>query len=224
MSPTPDELLQEAVRLHSISDFKKGMKSAEKARKKFQKEGRVDRAIEALRVMGDCVVNTHELKKAEKLYNQLWKEGFGISNKWYQAAAHWGLGQVAFRGMNYPAAVTHFEQGLDLARSVAEPWYIAWNAFGLALALRGLARIEEARPLLQEAISAFRDLNQSAAQSWAEKALQEIGGETAFEPDAAGDIRIWLCPMCGSKFKETQVSVLKSGKITTCEYCGTAAG
>ncbi len=30
MSLTPDELLQEAARLHSVSDFKKGMKTAEK--------------------------------------------------------------------------------------------------------------------------------------------------------------------------------------------------
>ncbi|MFW9788075.1 MAG: tetratricopeptide repeat protein [Candidatus Thorarchaeota archaeon] len=224
MSPTPDELLQEAARLHSLSDFKKGMKTAEKARKKFQKEGRLDRAIEALRVMGDCVVNTHELKKAEKLYNELWKEGVELSNKWYQAAAHWGLGQVAFRGMNYPAAVNHFEQGLDLARSIADKWYIAWNAFGFALALRGLGRVAEARPLLQEAVSVFKDLDQPSAQSWAEKALQEIGGETEVEPGTTDEIRIWLCPMCGSKFKAEQVSALKSKRTTTCEYCGTTAG
>jgi tetratricopeptide (TPR) repeat protein len=224
MSPTPEELLQEAARLHSVSDFKKGMKTAEKARKKFQKEGRVDRAIEALRVMGDCVVNTHELKKAEKLYNELFWEGYNLPNKWYQAAAHWGLGQVAFRSMNYPAAVTHFEQGLELARSIADNWYIAWNALGLALALRGLARLSEASPLLHEAIAVFTKLGQSSAQSWAERALQEIGGETEVEPDAADEIRIWLCPMCGSKFKQEQVSVLKTGKTTTCEYCGTTAG
>jgi len=221
---TPDELLQEAARLHSASDFKKGMKTAEKARKKFQKEGRMDRAIEALRVMGDCVVNTHDLKKAEKLYNQLWKEGFGISNKWYQSAAHWGLGQVAFRGMNYPAAVIHFEQGIDLARDVADKWYIAWNALGLALALRGLGRLSEAVPLLQEAIVLFKEIGQSAAQSWAEKALQEIGGEVQVDEGTAGEVQIWLCPMCGSKFKEDQVARLKSKKTTTCEYCGTTAG
>ena len=62
------------------------------------------------------------------------------------------------------------------------------------------------------------------AQSWAEKALQEIGGETEVETGAADEIRIWLCPMCGSKFKQEQVSVLKSRKTTTCEYCGTTDG
>ena len=224
MTPTPEELLKEAARLHSVSDFKKGMKTAEKARKNFQKEGRVDRAIEALRVMGDCVVNTHDLMKAEKLYNELFWEGYNLPNKWYQAAAHWGLGQVSFRSMNYPAAVTHFEQGLELARSIADKWYIAWNVLGLALALRGLGRLIDARPLLQEAIAAFKELNQTSAQSWAEKALQEIGDETEVEADAADEIRIWLCPMCGSKFKQEQVSLLKSKKTTTCEYCGTTTG
>ena len=92
------------------------------------------------------------------------------------------------------------------------------------MALRGLGRLVEARPLLQEAIAAFKELNQSSAQSWAEKALQEIGGETEVETGAADEIRIWLCPMCGSKFKQEQVSVLKSRKTTTCEYCGTTAG
>ena len=223
MSPSSEELLQEAVQLHQTGDFKKGLKTAEKARKKFQKEGRIDRSIEALRVMGDCVVNTHDLKKAEKLYNELWKEGFGLSNKWYQSAAHWGLGQVALRGMNYPAAVTHFEQGLDLARSIADEWYIAWNAFGLATALRGLARLSEAKPLFQEAISSFKSLGQTSALSWAEKAYTEIGGETE-SPDRSGEIRIWLCPLCGSKYNENQVESLKRGKTTTCEYCGTTAG
>ncbi|MHA1964494.1 MAG: tetratricopeptide repeat protein [Candidatus Thorarchaeota archaeon] len=224
MTPTPEELLQESSRLHSVAEFKKGMKTAEKARKKFQKAGRVDRAIEALRIMGDCVVNMHELKKAEKLYNELLEEGLGISNKWYQAASHWGLGQVSFRRMDYPNAVKHFEKGLELARSIADKWYVAWNAFGLALALRGLARLTEARPLLQEAITVFNELDQTSTQSWAEKALQEISGETEVEQDALDEIRIWLCPMCGSKFNGEQVSDLKSRKIITCEYCGTISG
>jgi len=224
MTPTSEDLLAEATRLHSAADFKKCMKAAEKARKKFQKEGRVDRAIEALRIMGDCVVNTHELKKAEKLYNKLLEEGLSISNKWYQAAAYWGLGQVSFRKMDYRNAAKLFEKGLELAKSVADKWYTAWNALGLALALRGLARLTEAKPLLQEAMALFKDLGQSSAQSWAEKAVKEIGGEMEVESDTADEIRIWLCPLCGSKFKENQVSSLKSGKTTTCDYCGTTAG
>lgn len=224
MAPTPEELLADATRFHSVADYKKCMKAAEKARKKFQKDVRIDRAIEALRIMGDCVVNTHELKKAEKLYTELLEEGLSISNKWYQAAATWGLGQVSFRRMDHQNAMKLFQEGLVLARSVSDKWYIAWNALGLALALRGLARITEAKPLLHEAIALFRDLSQSSAQSWAEKALEEIGDEVEAEPEAADEIRIWLCPMCGSKFKENQVSFLKSGKATTCEYCGTTAG
>ena len=70
------------------------------------------------------------------------------------------------------------------------------------MAQRGLARLSEARPLLQEAIAIFKELNQTAAQSWAEKALTEIGGETEVGAGEADEIRIWLCPMCGSKFKD----------------------
>ena len=174
--------------------------------------------------MGDCVVNTHELKKAKKIYTELLEEGVSISNKWYQAAAQWGLGQVAFRRMDYTTAVKHFETGLELARSIGDKWYIAWNALGLALALRGLAHLNESRLLLQEAIKLFQEIEQTTAQSWAEKALQDISGEIEADPDAVDEIRIWLCPMSGSKYKEEQVLILKSGKMTTCEYCGTTAG
>jgi hypothetical protein len=38
MSPSAEEHLQKAVSMHQASDFKKGIKEAEKARKKFQKE------------------------------------------------------------------------------------------------------------------------------------------------------------------------------------------
>ncbi|MBE0525635.1 MAG: tetratricopeptide repeat protein [Candidatus Thorarchaeota archaeon] len=223
MSPSAEEHLQEAVSCHQASDFKKGIKEAEKARKNFQKDGRTDRAIEALRVMGDCTLNARELKNAQKIYENLLQEGASISNLWFQAAANWGLGQVALHKMDYSSAFQHFQRGLEQAQSVADNWYTAWNAFGIGNALRGLARLEEAKSSYQSALQAFRSANQPTFVKWVENTLKEIGAEVP-EDDTSDDLRIWLCPMCGSKLKAKQASSLKDGKMTTCGYCGTAIG
>ncbi|MHA1768559.1 MAG: tetratricopeptide repeat protein [Candidatus Thorarchaeota archaeon] len=220
MSPTPEELLEEARRLHQSADYKKGLKTAEKALKRFQKQMRLDRAIEALRVMGDCAINAHDLKKAAKLYESLMDEGVKISNLWYQSAAHWGLGQVLLRTLQYEPAANHFMAGLDIARKISDKWYTAWNAFGLANALRGMGRLEDARSLLQEALESFRAQNQNTFADWVEKALADIGADVP----SPGELRVWLCPLCGSKFTADQVTSLKSGTTATCEYCGTATG
>lgn len=219
MSPTPEELLHEAVQNHQASKFDKCIKAAEKARKKFQKAGRVDQAIEALRVMADCTINARDLKKAEKLYQSLLEEGGEMSNPWYQSAAMWGLGEVALHRMDYSTAANFFTTGLEIARSIADKWYAAWNAFGLANALRGLARLDEAKPLLNEAIRGFRALDKATYVSWAERILNAMGGEVA-----SGESKVWLCPMCGSKFSASQAEQLKKGKIATCEYCNTSVG
>lgn len=68
MSPTSEEHLSNAVRLHQVSDFKKGIKEAETATRKSQKEGKNERAVESLRVMADCTLGAQELKSAENLY------------------------------------------------------------------------------------------------------------------------------------------------------------
>ena len=223
MSPSGEEHLQKAVNCHRSADYKNGIKEAEKARKKFQKEGRVDRAIEALRVMSDCALNARELKDAEKMYNELLAEGVGIANLWYQAAANWGLGQITLHKMNYAAAMQFFLHGLEQAKSIADNWYIGWNAYGLGTALRGLARLEEARNNYELALQAFRTAKQSTFVTWVENTLKEIGADV---PDAGhGDaLPIWLCPMCGSKLSIGQGNALRQGKMTTCKYCGTAIG
>ncbi len=223
MSPSGEEHLQKAVRYHQTADFKNGIKEAENARKNFQKEGRVDRAIEALRVMGDCALNAREIKNAEKLYGELLAEGSGMSNLWYQAAANWGLGQITLHKMNYAGATKFFNQGLEQAKSIADNWYIAWNAYGLGKALRGLARLEEAQQNYELALEAFRAANQTTFTSWVENALKELGADVPDE--GTGDaLPIWLCPMCGSKLSMGQGSALKQGKMTTCKYCGTVIG
>lgn len=223
MSPTPEEHLNNAIRLHQVSDFGKGIKEAENARKKFQKEGRNDRAAEALRVMADCTLNARELKKAEQLYNELLKEGVKVSSFWHQSAASWGLGQVSLHKMNYAVAQQYFKNGLDYAKKIADKWYTAWNAFGLGTALRGLSMIDEAKLLYQEALAAFRAMGQATPAGWVERALSEIGAD-ALADMPSGEVRLWLCPMCGSKFNPQQASALRSGKMATCEYCGTTAG
>ena len=223
MSPTSEEHLQEAVRLHQKSDFKKGVKEAESARKKFQKEGRSDRATEALRVMADCTLNTRDLKNAEKLYRDLFNEGMKLSSFWFQSAAWWGLGQVSLHTMNYPAAQQSFQKGLDFAKKVADAWYTAWNAFGLGTALRGLARLDEAKQSYKEALTTFRGMGQATPATWVERALSEIGADIPVD-GPVGEIRLWLCPMCGSKFNPQQASALRSSKMATCEYCGTTVG
>jgi len=223
MSPSGEEHLQKAVSCHQASDFKKGIKEAENARKKFKKEGRTDRATEALRVMGDCTLNARELKKAHKIYEELLQEGVGISNLWFQAAANWGLGQVALHKMVYSTALQHFQRGLEQAQSVADNWYTAWNAFGLGNALRGLARLDDAKNAYELALKAFRAGNQSTFVTWIENTLKDMGADVPDEGRSDG-IPIWLCPMCGSKLTQTQGAALKAGKMTTCEYCGTAIG
>ncbi|TFH08880.1 MAG: tetratricopeptide repeat protein [Candidatus Thorarchaeota archaeon] len=219
MSPSAEEHLQNAVRMHQASDFKKGIKEAETARKKFQKEGRTDRAIEALRVMGDCTLNDRDLKNAQKIYENLLDEGASISNLWFQAAANWGLGQISSQKMDYAKALQFFQRGFEQAQGVADNWYTAWNGFGMGNALRGLARLEEAKSAYQVALQAFRKANQPTFVTWVENTLKEIGSEVPQE-----GLRIWLCPMCGSKLKTEQAVVLKNGKMTTCDYCGTAIG
>jgi len=223
MSPSGEEHLQKAIRCHQTADFKNGIKEAEKARKNFQKEGSIDRAMEALRVMGDCALNARDFKNAEKIYNELLAEGSGISNLWFQAAANWGLGQITLRKMNYAAAMQFFLSGLEQAKSVADNWYIAWNAYGLGNTLRGLARLQEAQQNYELALQAFRTSNQSTFVTWVENTLKELGADV---PDEGhGDaLPIWLCPMCGSKLTIAQGSTLKQGKMTTCKYCGTAIG
>jgi tetratricopeptide (TPR) repeat protein len=223
MSPSGEEHLQEAVRCHQSSDFKKGIKEAEKARKKFQKDGRTDRAMEALRVMGDCTLNARELKKAQKIYADLLQEGADISNLWFQSAANWGLGQIALHKMTYPIAFQHFQRGLEQAQSVADNWYTGWNAFGLGNALRGLARLDEATQSYELALRAFRAGNQSTFIKWVENTLKQMGADVPDEGHSGG-LPIWLCPMCGSKLTMQQGTQLKAGRMTTCEYCGTTIG
>ena len=220
MSPSSEELLQEAVRLHQTSEFQKGIKTAEAAREMFLKEGRPDRAIEALRVMADCAVNAREMIQANMLYEKLMQEAVGMANIWYQSAAHWGLGQISLRQLNYPTALDHFTAGLDQARKIADKWYIAWNAFGLGNAMRSTGNLTDAESLYREAKDAFIAQNQTALVAWVDKALTEIKSDT-LEPS---EIRIWLCPLCGSKFSAHQVAALKAGKTTKCQYCGTSSG
>jgi len=132
-----EELLQEAVKFHQTSEFKKGIKSAEKARKQFQKDGNSGRAIEALRVMADCTVNARDLKKAQELYRLLLKEAADISSPFYEAAAHWGIGQVYSHQMNYGDAAKSFLNGLKSAQKIADKWYTGWNASVLVMPLVG---------------------------------------------------------------------------------------
>ncbi|MFX1369097.1 MAG: tetratricopeptide repeat protein [Promethearchaeota archaeon] len=222
MSPEPEELLEEALSLHQSSKFDKCIKAAEKARKKFQKHGQIDRATEALRVMADCTLNARDMKKAEKIYDELYREGIKIDNYWYQSAAKWGLGQVALRRLDYKTAIILLEEGLHFARRIADAWYTAWNAMGLASAYRGTGRLDEAKAILEEAIVGFKQIEQAKYVEWAERALAEIGGElTTKTPE---ELQPYLCPMCGSRFKESQATSLQQGKLTTCEYCGTAVG
>ena len=219
MSPTPEELLHEAVRLHQASDFKKGLKKAENARKKFLKEGLPARATEALRVMGDCALNARDLKKAQKLYEQLSDEAEGTSNFFHQSASYWGLGQVSSHKMEYGKAASAFETGLKLAQQIADNWYTAWNSFGLGNAYRGLGRLDEAKQMYNTSLNTFKTLNQSTLLSWVERALKEIGGEVS-----TPEMKVWLCPLCGSKYSASQADLLKRGKTVTCEYCGTSVG
>jgi hypothetical protein len=110
--------------------------------------------------------------------------------------------------------------GLDQARKIADKWYTAWNAFGLANAVRSSGNLKDAEDLYREAKDAFVIQNQTALVGWVEKALNEISSDS-LEPT---DIQIWLCPLCGSKFSPHQVTALKAGRSTKCQYCGTTSG
>ena len=125
--------------------------------------------------------------------------------------------------MQYSTAFQFFQLGLQQAQSIADNWYTAWNAFGMATALRGLTRLDEAKSSYQVALQAFRAANQSTFVTWVENTLKEIGADVPDEGLSDG-IPIWLCPMCGSKLTQQQGAALKGGKMTTCEYCGTAIG
>jgi tetratricopeptide (TPR) repeat protein len=222
MSPKPDELLQEAVQMHQSSQFEKGFKLAEKARKSFLKDKRPDRAIESLRVMADCVINQHNLKRAKQLYEELLDEAKHLPNKWYESAASWGLGQVAAHQMDYTSASEWFRKGLGLAESIADQWYTAWNAFGLGNSLRGLGNLSDAKSNLEQALSSFQAQNQQTFVSWVQRVYSELGGD--IQSSVQQDARPWLCPMCGSKFTPQMATILRSGKIVSCEYCGTSVG
>ncbi|MFW9919879.1 MAG: tetratricopeptide repeat protein [Candidatus Thorarchaeota archaeon] len=219
---TSEELLREAVRFHQSSEFKKGINSAEKARKQFLKERNPARATEALRVMADCTINARDLKKAKGLYELLLNEARSVSNSFYEAAAYWGIGQVYSHQMNYQEAAKAFAAGLTAARKIADKWYTGWNAFGIGNATRGMGHLADAKPYYNEAIEAFQGMDQAALASWAERALKEIGGERVETLPA--DVKIWLCPMCGSKFGTSETELIKKGKVVTCSYCGTTIG
>ncbi|MHA1909861.1 MAG: hypothetical protein ACW98Y_21390 [Candidatus Thorarchaeota archaeon] len=216
----PEELLQEAVQMHQASNFKKGIKLAEKARKEFQKQGNSVRAIEALRVMADCTINTRDLNKSRKLYQALLNEALSMGNLFYQAAAHWGFGQTYSHEMNYSKAAGSFETGLSAARQIADKWYTGWNAFGMGNTYRGMGKLDDAGTFYNEAIEAFQAMNQTSLVTWVERALNDVGGEKA----EAQPAKVWLCPMCGSKFNISQVEILKKRKSVSCEYCGTTVG
>jgi hypothetical protein len=113
--------------------------------------------------------------------------------------------------------------GLEQAKNTADSWYTAWNAFGLGHALRGLARLKDAESYYQQALEAFRKGNQSTFVTWVERTIREIGGDIPDE-SSAGDIQIWLCPMCGSRLSAEQAAMLRNSKIVTCDYCGTTIG
>ncbi|NWF95537.1 MAG: tetratricopeptide repeat protein [Candidatus Thorarchaeota archaeon] len=218
---TPEDDLKEALDLFGRREYKKAAKAAEKAQKKFEKDGLHARAIEAQRVMADSLLNARDLKEASRVYESMLKTSQARSMVSYQAAACWGLGEIAAFGMDYAKAVSHFKLGLDLARKIADKWYTAWNGFGLGKAYRGTGKLTEAREVLTEARDLFREQNQSVYAGWVEHLLGEIGGEVS---SRKGEAKIWLCPMCGSKYPAETAQRLSAGKMVTCEYCGTTVG
>ncbi|MCF2136919.1 MAG: hypothetical protein K9W43_06695 [Candidatus Thorarchaeota archaeon] len=220
--PTSQEHLEEARTLHGRGEFKKGMKEALKARKKFLKEDQQGQATEALRVMADCTLNQHDFQEAKRLYKELLEEAHTVHATYYEAAANWGLGEIANHQMNYRKAAIYFELGLHHARSVSDKWFVAWNAFGLGKALRGQGKASEAIPYLQEGKKLFLELGHAAYASWVEKMLDEMGGDEI--ATAEREVRIWLCPLCGSKFNQNEAQAILTGKMATCQYCGTTVG
>jgi len=222
MPTDPEQLLQKAVEFFGAAKFKEALKSSEQARTLFEKANQNDRAMEALRVMADSVLNSRDTGQATKFYQDLRKEGVSAGSTFYQSAAHWGIGQIALRKMDYASGAASFKSGLDLAKRGGDKWYSAWNALGLATAYKGMGQIVDARGLLQGALSDFKSIGQPKYASWAERALAEIGGSASAQPTP--EPRPWLCPMCGSRFSPSQADSLRKGKLATCEYCGTSVG
>ncbi|TFG06650.1 hypothetical protein EU538_09950 [Candidatus Thorarchaeota archaeon] len=222
MSGKGDKYLDEAYSQFQAGEYKKSKEKAEKARKVFEKEGLVARSAEALRVMADAALNMRDMKKASKLYGNLMNMARSKNIAMYQAAASWGFGEIASYQMDYESAAGHFEAGFQAAKNVASNWFIAWNAFGLAKAYRGLGRLDETRPLLEEAQNLFAALNQPTYVSWVERLADEINVDIgAGQPSES---RVWLCPVCGSKYSLGMAELLSRGKKVTCEYCGTTVG
>ncbi len=222
MSQDGEKHLQQSYTLFQAGDYKKSREHAEKARKRFKKEGLVARAAEALRVMADSYLNLRDLKKAEGYYGELMDLARANNLGMYRAAASWGLGEIASYHMDYDSAAKHYHEGLEEARRVASKWYIAWNSFGLAKAYRGLGRLDEIRPLLSEARDIFSSLNHTTYVEWVEKLAEEVSVDiTKGQPS---DMRVWLCPVCGSKYDVEMAENLSRGKKVTCQYCGTTVG
>ena len=221
MSPSTQELLDEASQHHRDSNFKKGLKTAQKARKKARKDGDDASAIEALRIMADCALNARDMEKARDLYSELIREAAPGDNKFYLAAASWGLGQLALHQMSYHEAISLLRQGLDYAESISDEWYTAWTAFSLGNAQRGIGNLDNAHVLLEKASSTFKAMNQPAFAAWVDHVLAELGDTI---PTITDDLSIWLCPMCGSKLDTRQVESLKKKKVIVCEYCGSSIG
>ncbi|MGY5852157.1 MAG: tetratricopeptide repeat protein [Candidatus Thorarchaeota archaeon] len=221
MSPSPQELLDEARQYHQASQFKKGMKTAEKARKNARKEGDSAAAIEGLRIMADCALNAREMKKAKEYYEELIREAAPDTNAFYLSAASWGIGQIALHKMSYHEAISVFKQGLQYAESIADQWYTAWNSFSLGNAQRGIGNLDDAIAYLKKATSTFKAMNQPSFAAWVDRVLDDLG---SVSPTSTTDLEIWLCPLCGSKFDIQEAELLKKGKIVSCEYCGTSVG
>lgn len=221
MSP-PEDSLRDAYRFFGARDFKKAEKAAEKARKDFTKQGLDARALEALRVMGDCALNARDLKTAKLYYDELMRESQKRAAAFFQAAASWGLGEVSSYRMDYATASSHFQSGLEQAKSIQDKWYMAWNSLGLGTTLRGLGKLDQAKSYLNTAMSLFREQNQDTYTGWAERALREIGGEISSKTPR--EAKIYLCPMCGGKYDLRKAELLSNGKMVTCDYCGTTVG
>ncbi len=220
--PTPQEHLDEARTLHGRGDFKKGMKAAQKARKKFLKDDQPGQAREALRVMADCALNQHDFGEAKRLYKELIEEAKSAETPFYEAAGNWGLGETACHQMDYRGAIAYFEMGLKHAKSVGDKWYTAWNAFGLGKAYRGIGEAGKAIPFLKEAKRIFKELGHATFVTWIDKILGEIGDDKKATDDE--EVRIWLCPICGSKLQKDTVEELLTGDLVSCQYCGTTIG
>ncbi len=218
-----EEYLREARELHRKGEYKKGLKAARKARKRFLKAGDYLNAAEALRIMADCALNGGDINEAKRLYKELLEEGTGASLPHLESAGNWGLGEAAIHHMDFQTAEAHFRLGLQQARDSSNMWFIAWNSFGLAKALRGMGRVKEALALLDEAERLFVRLGMAEYAAWTKKMRDEMSAEKdATVPEQ--ELRVWLCPMCGCRFAPDVAKRLSSGEVVTCQYCGTSVG